>query len=82
MACEICTWRISILKFDLTKAVFFSSDVQGYKYYYVPESGNDVPYPLPLDAEWKKKADDAGAKALIIQVTRSRPADSDVKGQG
>ena len=51
---------------------------KGYKYYYVTESGKDVPYPLPLDAKWKK-ADDAGAKALIIPVTRSRPAGTDVK---
>ena len=53
-----------------------------YKYYFVTESGKDVPYPVPSDAKWKEKADEAGAQALIIPVTRSRPAGRDVKGQG
>jgi hypothetical protein len=82
MACEICTWRIYMLKFNLTSHEqhgFFQVTYKGYKYCYVTESGKDVPYPLPLDAKWKKKADDAGAKALIIPVTRSRPAGRDVK---
>ena len=51
---------------------------KGYKYYYVTESGKDVPYPVPSDAKWKEKADEAGAQALIIPVTRSRPAGRDV----
>ena len=40
-----------------------------YKYYYALESGKHVPYPVPLDAKWKEKADEAGAQALIIPVT-------------
>jgi hypothetical protein len=43
---------------------------KGYKYYFVTERGKDVPYALSLDSKWNKKADDAGAKALIILVTR------------
>jgi hypothetical protein len=31
-----------------------------------------------LEAEWKEKADEADAQALIIPVTRSRPAGVDV----
>ena len=51
---------------------------KGYKYYYVTESGKDVPYPVPSDAKWKEKADEAGAQALIIPVTKSPPAGRDV----
>ena len=80
MACEICTWRISMLDFERTNnSGFFQVTYKGYKYYYATESGKDVPYPVPLDAKWKEKADEAGAQALIIPVTRSRPAGRDVK---
>ena len=79
MACEICTWRISMLDFERTNnSGFFQVTYKGYKYYYATESGKDVPYPVPLDAKWKEKADEAGAQALIIPVTRSRPAGRDV----
>ena len=47
--------------------------------YFATESDKDVPYPVSLDAKWKEKADEAGAKALVIPVTRSRPAGRDVK---
>jgi hypothetical protein len=53
---------------------FFQVTYKGYKYYYATESGKYVPYPWPLDAKWKEKVDEAGAQALIIPVTRSRPA--------
>jgi hypothetical protein len=74
MACEISTWRISMLDFKSTNSGFFQVTYKGYKYYYATESGKDVPYPWPLDAKWKEKADEAGAQALIIPVTRSQPA--------
>ena len=51
-----------------------------YKYYYATESGKHVPYPVPLDAKWKEKADEAGAQALIIPVTRSRPPPPQAEG--
>jgi hypothetical protein len=62
-----------------TTVGFFQVTYKGYKYYFVSERGKDVPYPIPLDAKWKEKADEAGAPALIIPVTRSRPAGRDFK---
>ena len=70
MACEICTWRISMLKFNLTNSSGqWSRTKATNSYYYVTECDKDVPYPIPLDATWKEKADEAGAQALIIPVT-------------
>jgi hypothetical protein len=37
-----------------------------------------VSYPIPLNNDWKARVDAAGAQALIIPVTRSRPAGRDV----
>ena len=47
------------------------------KYYYVTERGEQVRYPFPLDNDWKARVAAAGAEALIIPVTRSRPAGRD-----
>jgi hypothetical protein len=58
---------------------FFQVTHKGCKNYYATESEKDIPYPIPLDAKWKENADEAGAHALIIPVTRSRPAGRDVK---
>jgi hypothetical protein len=37
MACEISTWRISMLDFKSTNSVFFQVMYKGYKYYYATE---------------------------------------------
>jgi hypothetical protein len=51
------------------------------KYYYVTERGKQVSYPFPLDNDWKARVAAAGAEALIIPVTRSRPAGRDDKDE-
>jgi hypothetical protein len=80
MSSKKCPWREEMGWFDgrNTTGVFRVVYCKTM-YYYVTERGKQVSYPCPLDNDWKDRVAAAGAEALIIPVTRSRPAGRDDK---
>ena len=74
MSNKMCPWREAMRYFDDSNTTgVFQVTYRKTLYYYVTESGEQVSYPSPLNNDWKARVEAAGAQALIIPVTRSRP---------
>jgi hypothetical protein len=82
MSSKKCPWCEEMGWFDGSNTTgVFQLVYKKTKYYYVTERGKQVSYPFPLDNEWKARVAATGAEALIIPVTRSRPAGRDDKAE-
>jgi hypothetical protein len=69
-----CPWRGAMEWFNGNNTTgVFQVTYRKTMYYYVTQSGEQVSYPSPLNNNWKASVDAAGAQALSIPVTRSRP---------